>query len=418
MGDISLKSVASGYNLSNINDNFQTVEDAVNNHLLNLDGGNNTMGQQIDMNSNKIINLADASFDKDAVNLSQVLAIATSIAQGGQGGIPGPSTDIQLFTFTGDGVQTDFDLVGATVSDPNFYDTYLEGKGQEPGADYTIIMGATPADTMMRFVVPPAVGVTGWAVLRGMVLPYSGPAPITTVSPIVTSTTTNTTVNNTFKNTILVVNSATDVTVTIAPNNGSSTDWLTGDFFSVIQFGVGKVTLAAGAGVITYPSPGFQTKTRGQYSIISASNIGADTNQWAVSGDLLPVAVTPEVHDFLLKCSDESTTVLAVSTGVYNFYMPYGLLITDVRATVNVAQADGTPLAFDVKKDGTSIFSSLLTIQNGSNKSTDSITPYVLANSPNSTVLTDGSLISVDISQVGTPLAKGLKIYLIGQRAS
>lgn len=418
MGDISLKSVASGYNLSNINDNFNTLEGAVNNGLLNLNGGNNTMGQQIDMNSFKIINLADASFDKDAVNLSQVLAIATSIAQGGQGGIPGPSTDIKLFTFTGNGVETDFPLVGADVSDPNFYDTYLAGVGQEPGVAYTIITDGNPADTLLRFVTAPADGTIGWSVLRGMVLPYSGPPPLTTVSPIVTSINNNTTVNNTTKNTVLVVVSSTDITITINVNNGSATDWLTGDFFSVIQFGTGKVTLAVNAGGTLYPSPGFQPKTRGQYSVISASNIGASTNQWAVSGDLLPTATTPEVHDFLLVCSDEATTNLAVATNVYRFYMPYGLLITDVRATVNVPQAAGTPLAFDIKQNGTSIFSSLLTIQNASNKSTDSTTPYVLVNSPNNTVLTDGSLISVDISQVGTAAAKGLKIYLIGQRAS
>lgn len=418
MGDISLKTVASGYNLSNINDNFQTLEDTVNNGLLNLSGGNNTMGQQIDMNSFKIINLADAQYDKDAVNLSQVYAISAAAAAGGSGGIPNPSTEIKLFTFTGDGVETDFPLVGADVSDPNFYDTYLAGAGQEPGVAYTIIMGSTPADTLLRFVTPPANGVIGWSVLRGMVLPYSGPPPLTTVSPIVTSVNNNTTVNNTTKNTILVVVASTDVTITINVNNGSATDWLTGDFFSVIQFGTGKVTLAIGAGGTLYPSPGFQPKTRGQYSVISASNIGSDTNQWAVSGDLLPTATTPEVHDFLLVCSDEATTNLAVATSVYRFYMPYGLLITDVRATVNVPQTTGTPLAFDIKMAGTSIFSSLLTIQNGNNKSTDSTTPYVLANSPNNTVLTDGSLISVDIAQVGTAAAKGLKIYLIGQRAS
>jgi hypothetical protein len=418
MADISLNTVASGYNLSKINDNFATLEDTVNNHLLNLDGGNNTMGQEIDMNSFKIINLADAQYDKDAVNLSQALKIVADVNQGGQGGVPGVSTDVQLFTFVGDGVETDFPIAGATVSDPNFYDTYIAGVGQEPGIAYTIIMGATPDDTMIRFVTPPADGAIGWTVLRGMVMPYSGPPPITTVSPNVTTITNNTTFDNTYKNNLIVITSATDITITIAANTGASTDWLAGDFFSVMQFGTGKVTLVGAGGVSLFSSPGFQASTRGQYSVISASNIGADTNQWAVSGDLLPVTVTPEVHSFILVCSDEATTDLAVGTNTYRFYMPYGLLITDVRATVNVAQTAGTALAFDVKMDGTSIFSSLLTIPNNSNKSTEATTPYVLANAPNDTVLTDGSLVSVDISQVGTAGARGLKIYLIGQRAS
>lgn len=419
MADISLKTIQSGYNLANINDNFQTVQDMVNNHLLNLDGGNNIMGQEIDMNSHKIINLADAQFDKDAVNLSQMNAAVAAAATGGQGGVPGVTTDLQLFTFTGDGVETDFPLVGATVSDAKFYDTYLAGIGQEPGVDYSIIMGATPDDTMIRFVVPPANGKIGWAVLRGMVLPYSGPPPITTVSPNVTTINANTTFDNTYKNNLIVVTSATDITITIKANNGTSTDWKAGDFFSVMQFGTGKVNIVGAGGVSLYSSPGFQAQTRGQNSVISASNIGADTNQWAISGDLAPTAVTPEVHSFVLPGSDEATTALAVATNVYRFYMPYGLLLTDVRATVNVPQTAGNALTFDVKMNGTSIFSTQLNIANTKNKSTDSTTPYVLANSPNSTVLTDGSLISVDITQVGTSAdAKGLKIYLIGQRAS
>lgn len=418
MADISLNTVASGYNLSKINDNFNTLEDTVNNHLLNLDGGNNTMGQEIDMNSHKIINLADAQYDKDAVNLSQALQIATNINQGGQGGVPGVSTDIQLFTFIGDGVETDFPIAGATVSDANFYDTYLDGVGQEPGIAYSIVMGATPDDTLLRFVTAPADGAIGWSVLRGMVLPYSGPPPITTVSSTITTITNDSTINNTSKNNLIVSTSASDVTITIGANSGADTDWVAGDFFSAMQFGTGKVTIVGAGGVSLFSSPGFQASTRGQYSIISASNIGADTNQWAISGDLLPVAVTPEVHSFTLVCSDEDTTDLAVGTNTYRFYMPYGLLLTDVRATVNVPQTAGTALAFDVKRDGVSIFSSLLTIPNNSSKSTDATTPFVLVNAPNDTVMTDGSLVSVDISQVGTAGARGLKIYLIGQRAS
>lgn len=57
MSDIELDEIRSGYNLSKINSNFNKLEESVNNDLLNLSGGNNTMLQQLDMNSNKIINL-------------------------------------------------------------------------------------------------------------------------------------------------------------------------------------------------------------------------------------------------------------------------------------------------------------------------------------------------------------------------
>ena len=57
MTDINLKTIASGYNLNKINDNFETVEDIINDEMLHTTGGNNTMSQELDMNSNRILNL-------------------------------------------------------------------------------------------------------------------------------------------------------------------------------------------------------------------------------------------------------------------------------------------------------------------------------------------------------------------------
>jgi hypothetical protein len=185
-----------------------------------------------------------------------------------------------------------------------------------------------------------------------------------------------------------------------------------------MQVGAGKVTLAVGASGTLYPSPGFVAETRGQNSILSASNIYADANHWAVSGDLLASTTSPEIHAFTLPCSDEATTNIAVATNVYRFQMPYGLLLTDVRAILNVAQASGSALTVDIKQNGTSIFSTLLSIDNTETSSKTGDVPYVLAATPNATVLTDGALISVDVTQVGTAGARGLKVQLVGQRAS
>lgn len=57
MTDISLTPITSGYNLSKVNDNFDKIEEAINNDVLNLSGGNNVMLQDLDMNSNALLNL-------------------------------------------------------------------------------------------------------------------------------------------------------------------------------------------------------------------------------------------------------------------------------------------------------------------------------------------------------------------------
>lgn len=72
MTDITLSNIGSGYNLNKINDNFETIEDVVNTELLHTEGGNNTMRQALDMNSNRIINLPLASVDTEPVTKGQL----------------------------------------------------------------------------------------------------------------------------------------------------------------------------------------------------------------------------------------------------------------------------------------------------------------------------------------------------------
>lgn len=57
MADISLGHITNSFGISVINNNMDIIQAAVNNGLLNLSGGNNTMLQQLDMNSNKIVNI-------------------------------------------------------------------------------------------------------------------------------------------------------------------------------------------------------------------------------------------------------------------------------------------------------------------------------------------------------------------------
>lgn len=364
-----------------------------------------------DAQNNRIIHVGDAISPTDAASLKQVLDAVES----GQNGGAGVSVAPQIFTWTGDGVTKDIPIPGADVTDPLFYDTALAGAVMEPYVDFTVVIGDDPADSVMRFAVAPGDGVEGFTVLRGYARPYTGPTPITTVGGPVTivNNVDGTTIDNSYMNTIVGITSDFDVTVTIRANTGAANDWKAGEFFSVMQLGDGKVTLAIEDGGTLLPAAGFVAKTRDVNSVITASCIRAESDQWAISGDMLAATSTPEVQCFTLVCSDEATTNLATGTDKCRFRMPYGFLLSEVRATVNVAQAAGTVLTFDVNKNGTSILSTKLTIDNAEFTSTTAATPPVISDA----VLGDGDLVSVDIDQVGTALAKGLKIQLIGQRA-
>jgi len=57
MSNINLNDITSGYNISKINNNFDSVQESINTDLLNRSGGNNTMHQDLDMDSHKVINV-------------------------------------------------------------------------------------------------------------------------------------------------------------------------------------------------------------------------------------------------------------------------------------------------------------------------------------------------------------------------
>lgn len=58
MSDITLLQITSGYNVSKINGNFVEIQGVINDDLLHLNGGNNTMLQDLDMNGNSLLNVS------------------------------------------------------------------------------------------------------------------------------------------------------------------------------------------------------------------------------------------------------------------------------------------------------------------------------------------------------------------------
>ena len=79
----------------------------------------------------------------------------------------------------------------------------------------------------------------------------------------------------------LVFTSSSSVTLTLPPE--STSNFLIGQTFILIQKGTGVVTVAAGSGV-TLRSKSSYVKTAGQYS--EARLIKTASNEWLLSGDL------------------------------------------------------------------------------------------------------------------------------------
>jgi hypothetical protein len=97
MTDITLTPITSGYNLARLNTNFEKVEDVINEEVLHLVGGNNTMRQTLDMNSNKIINI-----DTDVDDPESILTVGAA--------------DARYYNVTGDSLEGPMDVAGQVVS--------------------------------------------------------------------------------------------------------------------------------------------------------------------------------------------------------------------------------------------------------------------------------------------------------------
>lgn len=109
----------------------------------------------------------------------------------------------------------------------------------------------------------------------------------------------------------------------------------------------------------------------------------------------------------------DETTDLTVADGKAIFRMPFAMTLTSVRASVTTAPV-GSTIIVDVTESGTTIFSTLLTIDASEKTSTTAATAAVLSD----TALADDAEISINVDQIGSGTAgAGLKIYLIGYRA-
>lgn len=170
----------------------------------------------------------------------------------------------------------------------------------------------------------------------------------------------------------------------------------------------GDVTLAGDQGaIIWYDS----TSSRWRIFATSAALGGAPSGN--AGGGLSGTYPNPSVKmSICIACSDESTP-LTTGMAKVTFRMPHAMTLTDVRASLTVAQSSGSVFTVDINEGGTTILSTKITIDNTEKTSTTAATAPVISDAS----LADDAEITIDIDQVGDGTAKGLKVTLIGTRA-
>lgn len=110
-----------------------------------------------------------------------------------------------------------------------------------------------------------------------------------------------------------------------------------------------------------------------------------------------------------IAASDE-TTAITSGNGKVKFRMPFPFTLSAVRASLTTAQTSGSIFTVDINEAGASILSTKLTIDNTETTSTTAATPPVISDS----ALADDAEITIDVDQIGSGNATGLKVYLIG----
>jgi hypothetical protein len=127
----------------------------------------------------------------------------------------------------------------------------------------------------------------------------------------------------------------------------------------------------------------------------------------------LDIALKANEMSLTVALSDE-TTAITTGTAKVTIRMPIGCALTRIpRASLSTASTSGLP-AIDINKNGSSIFSTTLTIDANEKTSVSATTAAVMTSTPYN--IADDDEITFDIDTAGTG-AKGLKVTLYYKRA-
>lgn len=111
-------------------------------------------------------------------------------------------------------------------------------------------------------------------------------------------------------------------------------------------------------------------------------------------------------YDWIIALGDE-TTAITTGTAKVTVRAPRAMTLSKIKASLTTASSSGTP-TFDVKKNGTSVFSTTLTIDATEKTSETAATAAVLS----TTAIAADDELTFDISTAGTGAA-GAKITLV-----
>jgi hypothetical protein len=115
-----------------------------------------------------------------------------------------------------------------------------------------------------------------------------------------------------------------------------------------------------------------------------------------------------EAQGFAL--TDESTSISA-GTNKVKFSMPFPGTLVAIKATLGTEQSSGAILTIDLNKNGASMLSTKVTIDNNEKSSDNAAAPYVISDA----VISDTAEYSFDVDQAGTG-GKSLKVWLYYKR--
>lgn len=141
-------------------------------------------------------------------------------------------------------------------------------------------------------------------------------------------------------------------------------------------------------------------------SFSATGNIAATDVQAAIEELDTEKAPIDRTESWEVPFGDESSPITA-TTAKLTFYWPYdNTTLSAIWAGLTVVQTSGSTFTIDVNKNGTTMLSTKITIDNTEDTSLTAATQPVLS----TTTLSRGDKIVIDVDQVGDATAKGPKI--------
>mgnify|MGYP000611956035 CR=1 FL=1 len=123
-------------------------------------------------------------------------------------------------------------------------------------------------------------------------------------------------------------------------------------------------------------------------------------------------AINSTLEAFVITVTDQTTAITTGTAKLTIPYWPYDFRLVEIVGGLTTVQGSGNIFTVDVNKNGTTMLSTKLTIDNSETTSKTAATPAVISVAS----ITEDDVITVDIDAVGTGGA-GLKLTFMGVRA-